>query len=70
MDGIVVSRETIQGATWINKERETLGFKPITVVAVNLVGAVEQTSTAKKLSSSDLREIDAAGKETKKARES
>ena len=37
MEGIVVSRETVAGATWINDERKTLGYKPLSVVAVNLV---------------------------------
>lgn len=65
MEGIVVSRETVAGATWINDERKTLGYKPLSVVAVNLVGAISQMANAKKLSSSDLREMDARNKKIK-----
>ncbi|QDZ23256.1 cytidylyltransferase-like protein [Chloropicon primus] len=60
MDGIVVSRETVSGATAINDERATLGYEPLVVISVNLVGATRQNTDAKKLSSSDLRELDAA----------
>ena len=66
MRGIVVSRETVEGARWINKERvETERFPELVVVAVNLVGAASQDPGAKKLSSSDLRDRDAARKRTK-----
>jgi phosphopantetheine adenylyltransferase len=69
MDGIVVSRETVGGAAWINQEREASGFKPIAIIAVNLIGAMEQSQQAKKLSSSDLREDDSSKANKKQKQE-
>lgn len=63
MRGIVVSRETVGGARWINRERvETEKYPALAIVAVNLVGAASQDPGAKKLSSSDLRDREAARK--------
>ena len=58
MDGIVVSRETVAGAKSINDEREKANYKVLVVIPVNLVGATSQEGDAKKLSSSDLRQMD------------
>merc|ERR1712070_112464 len=58
MDGIVVSRETVAGAKSINDEREKANYKALVVIPVNLVGATSQEGDAKKLSSSDLRQMD------------
>jgi len=66
---IVVSRETISGATWINQERQALGYKPLSIVVVNLVGATSQSADAKKLSSSQLRDEEVAAEERKRKRQ-
>ena len=55
MEAIVVSEETISGANSINQGRNHRGLTPLSVLVVPVVGAVRG-----KLSSSDLRDIDAA----------
>ena len=55
-DGIVVSEETIPGAVAINDVRRGLGFEPLRVV---VVGLLAPKAGAPKLSSSDLRALDA-----------
>ncbi len=55
-DAIVVSEETIEGAHWINRVREGLGFKPLVVVVVGLLPSKD----APKLSSTELRDKEAA----------
>lgn len=57
-DAIVVSEETIPGAHAINKTRAELGFPPLVIV---VIGLIYSRRRAAKLSSTDLREEDAAG---------
>lgn len=60
MNGLVISRETISGAEALNDVRATAGFDPLAFVVVDLVGA-DSSSSAVKLSSTDLRARDAGG---------
>lgn len=55
-DAIVVSEETIHGAEAINSVRADLGFHPLVIVVVGLI-ASQQKSV--KLSSTDLRVLEA-----------
>ncbi len=57
---IVVSEETISGAEAINYVRKSLGFDPLVIVVVGLIGGA--TGAGGKLSSTDLRDIAAAGR--------
>ena len=57
MEALVVSRETTGGADWIQGVRRDLGFAPLRVLVVGLVGGVEEGT---KLSSTALREEEAA----------
>ncbi|KAI3437923.1 hypothetical protein D9Q98_000368 [Chlorella vulgaris] len=57
-DAIVVSEETVPGAHTINQVREKQGFPPLTIV---VVGLIYSRHSQAKLSSTDLREADAAG---------
>jgi pantetheine-phosphate adenylyltransferase len=57
MEALVVSRETTAGADWIQGVRRDLGFAPLRVLVVGLVGGVEEGT---KLSSTALREEEAA----------
>jgi pantetheine-phosphate adenylyltransferase len=57
---IVVSEETISGAEEINYVRKSLGFDPLVIVVVGLIGGA--TGAGGKLSSTDLRDIAAAGR--------
>ncbi|EFN55928.1 hypothetical protein CHLNCDRAFT_145198 [Chlorella variabilis] len=57
-DAIVVSEETVPGAHAINQTRAELGFPPLVIV---VVGLIYSRRRAAKLSSTDLREEDAAG---------
>ena len=59
---IVVSEETISGAEEINHVRNSLGFDPLVIVVVGLIGGA--TGAGGKLSSTDLRDIAAARKES------
>ena len=61
MNAIVVSKETIKGAEEINQWRIDHGFEPLAVVVVDLVGD-KGSSNAAKLSSTALREQEAAAK--------
>lgn len=56
-DAIVVSEETVPGAHAINKVRASLGFPPLAIV---VIGLIYSSRRAAKLSSTDLREEDAA----------
>ena len=56
-DAIVVSEETISGAHEINRVRHDLGFHPLAIV---VVGLLYHKDSCTKLSSSDLRNKDAA----------
>lgn len=58
MNGLVISQETISGAEALNDVRSTAGFDPLAFVVVDLVGA-DSSSSAAKLSSTDLRARDA-----------
>jgi pantetheine-phosphate adenylyltransferase len=58
-DAIVVSEETIHGADAINAVRAGLGFPPLVVVVVGLVAS--SAASHAKLSSTDLRAVEAAG---------
>jgi pantetheine-phosphate adenylyltransferase len=62
---IVVSEETISGAEEINYVRKSLGFDPLVIVVVGLIGRA--TGAGGKLSSTDLRDI-AAGRGAVKAK--
>ena len=58
MRALVVSRETLAGAEAVNAQRRDLGFPPLTIVAVGVVGGVGDSDEARertKLSSSALR---------------
>lgn len=55
-DAIVVSEETIPGAEAINRTRAQLGFQPLIIAVVGLVASERR---AVKLSSTDLRLLDA-----------
>ena len=57
MEALVVSRETTGGADWIQGVRRDLGFAPLRVLVVGLVGGGEGGA---KLSSTALREEEAA----------
>ncbi|KAL4538440.1 hypothetical protein Ndes2526B_g03257 [Nannochloris sp. 'desiccata'] len=57
---IVVSEETISGAEEINFVRKSLGFDPLVIVVVGLIGGA--TGAGGKLSSTDLRDIAASGR--------
>jgi len=57
---IVVSEETISGAEEINYVRKSLGFDPLVIVVVGLIGGA--TGAGGKLSSTDLRDVAAAGR--------
>lgn len=59
-DAIVVSEETIGGAEEINAVRQGLGFAPLVIVVVGLIGGA--TAEGGKLSSTDLRAAAAAGR--------
>jgi len=58
MEALVVSRETTGGADWIQGVRRDLGFAPLRVLVVGLVGGGAEEGT--KLSSTALREEEAA----------
>lgn len=55
IDAMVVSVETVNGATAINKTREAAGLKPLHIIVVDVLRA-----GTTKLSSTDLREEDAS----------
>lgn len=55
-DAIVVSEETIPGAEAINRWRVQHGFQPLVIVVVGLIAS---HSRAAKLSSTDLRSLEA-----------
>jgi len=57
MEALVVSRETTAGADWIQGVRRDLGFAPLRVLVVGLVGGGGEGT---KLSSTALREEEAA----------
>jgi len=57
MQALVVSEETSKGADAINDARRERGFAPLAVVTVKLVGGQD---VASKLSSTALREAEAA----------
>jgi pantetheine-phosphate adenylyltransferase len=57
---IVVSEETVNGAEQINYVRKSLGFEPLVIVVVGLIGGA--TGAGGKLSSTDLRDIAAGGR--------
>lgn len=59
-EAIVVSEETISGAEQINSVRQGLGFAPLVIVVVGLIGGA--TAAGGKLSSTDLRAAAAAAK--------
>lgn len=60
MQALVVSRETVPGAEAINQWRSEHGFAPLTVVVVDLVSDRSAALGGKKVSSTALREQDAA----------
>jgi pantetheine-phosphate adenylyltransferase len=58
MRALVVSRETLGGAAAVNAQRRDLGFPPLEIIAVGVVGGVGDSDEARertKLSSSALR---------------
>jgi phosphopantetheine adenylyltransferase len=55
-EAIVVSEETIPGAEAINATRAQLGFQPLVIV---VVGLIAPQPGAEKLSSTELRALDA-----------
>lgn len=57
MEAIVVSEETLPGALHINSGRVVRGFAPLLVLVVPVIGSIDP---AHKLSSTHLREADAA----------
>jgi len=57
MEAIVVSKETLGGAEKINAGRIRRGFRPLVIVVVPVIGGKDAAS---KLSSSQLRAVDAA----------
>ena len=65
MEALVVSQETLTGGEAINEDRRSQGFKPLVLVVVNLVGSGSKALEGQKLSSTALREKEAAelGKE-------
>lgn len=61
MEALVISHETVAGAKVLNDMRAERGFAPIEFVTVDLVGAETQDASAPKLSSTTLRQKEAAG---------
>lgn len=57
MQALVVSEETIPGATSINQYRAAHGYPPLTIVIVKLVG---KRASGDKLSSTALRQDEAS----------
>jgi phosphopantetheine adenylyltransferase len=57
---LVISRETAAGGRALQAQRAAAGFAPLVLLVVDLVGATSQAPLARKLSSSGLRELEAA----------
>lgn len=55
IDALIVSRETIKGAEFINKTRRERGFNELRVHVVNVIGGEEDDGFENKLSSTQLR---------------
>jgi len=73
MQCCVVSRETAQGGAALQQARATRGLPPLTLLVVDLVGAAgggqEAVPLGRKLSSSALRELEAASEERRRSGE-
>ena len=59
MQALVVSQETVSGATAINEDRLRRGFNALVVVVVDIVGKGSKELEGEKLSSTALRARDA-----------
>ena len=57
---LVISRETAAGGLALQAQRQQAGLAPLVLLVVDLVGATSQAPLARKLSSSGLRELEAA----------
>ncbi|ODV72675.1 putative pantetheine-phosphate adenylyltransferase CYBJADRAFT_140471, partial [Cyberlindnera jadinii NRRL Y-1542] len=55
IDSLIVSRETIKGAEFINKTRLERGFSELKVHIINVIGGEEDDGFVNKLSSTQLR---------------
>jgi len=65
MEALVISQETRAGGDAINQDRRSQGFDSLALVVVNLVGSGSKALEGQKLSSTALREKEAAEAEKK-----
>lgn len=59
MQALVVSHETVPGAEAINEDRKRRGFRPLSIIVVDIVGKGSKELSGEKLSSTALRANDA-----------
>ena len=57
IEGLVVSRETLNGGEFVNKTRVEKGFHPLQIHVVNMLGGNQEDGWKEKMSSTDIRRI-------------